>query len=212
MKKYKFELPELKFKDTDLEPYIDAETFSYHHGKHFQAYVNNLNNALESHEEFHDWPLEKILFNLDKMPEEIRTAVQNNGGGVYNHDVYFSLMAKDSKGPEGELLEAINKAFGSKEEMLKKLKAEALGTFGSGWAWVVSDKEGNLKIIQTSNQITPIKDGLYPVLVVDVWEHAYYIQYRNDRGGYYDKWENVINWEEAAKLYEKRNTLDYSAL
>lgn len=209
---YKFELIPLPYEVNDLEPYISAEILNLHHEKHLQTYVNNLNAALENHAEYQSWSLEKLLYNLDKLPAELQKPVRNNGGGVYNHNLYFALMAKESEGPKGSLLEAINRDFGSTEELISKLKAMGLGVFGSGWAWLLSDKEGKLSIKSTANQDTFIPENLFPVIALDVWEHSYYPVYQNRRAEYLDNWVKIINWEKAGELYDMHSSLDYSKL
>ena len=189
---YPFTLTPLLYDYDALAPYLDAETMHFHHDKHLQTYVNNLNKTLESAPAYHDWPLEKLLSNLDQLPAEIRASVRNNGGGVYNHDFYFATLA-----PAGQTMPAaIAAAFGGEEQWRAQMKAAALGQFGSGFAWLVQDDAaGELKIITLPNQDTPLAAGLTPLLPLDVWEHAYYLNYQNRRADYIDAWFNVINWE-----------------
>jgi len=199
-KTYPFELPALPYAYDALEPYVDKETNMLHHGKHFQAYVNNLNAAIEKYPELHQKDLVELLQNLDALPTEIRTAVRNNGGGVYNHDFYFGIMTPNALGkPVGKLAKAIDEQFGSFEAFKEKFHKAALSQFGSGWAWLVLDK-GDLKIVTTSNAGCPITDGLKPVLTCDVWEHAYYLDYQNRRADYLEAFWNLIDW----KVIEER--------
>ena len=202
--KYKFTLPALSFSYDALNPYISEETLKFHYDKHFQTYTDNLNKALENHPEFQSWSLEKLVCDYNKLPENIKNAVRNNAGGVYNHYLYFDLMTPNStKKPMGRIEEAINKRFGSYDIFKQEMKSVALNTFGSGWAWLVKDEVGNLEIISTQNQDTPFTLNLYPILLVDVWEHAYYLQYQNRRAEYLDNWFNVIDWEKIEKNFNK---------
>lgn len=194
-KTYPFTLPELPYEYDALEPYIDQETMHYHHDKHFKTYVDNLNKALEPYEEYHCWTLEQLLSRLGELPEGLRTAVRNNGGGVYNHDMYFDIMA-----PAGQSAStAVAEAFGGVENFKKEMKAAALGQFGSGFAWLVKDADGRLKVIALPNQDNPLSQGLTPVMLLDVWEHAYYLKYKNLRADYIDQWFQVVNWNAAAE-------------
>lgn len=201
---YKFENKPLPYDYSALEPYIDTKTMELHHDKHLQTYVDNLNLALKNYPALHSWSLEKLLYNTDRLPKEIRTAVHNNGGGVYNHNFYFEGMANSEiKKPIGNLATAIDNFFGSYDEFKSKFKQQALSVFGSGYAWLVMDRMGNLKIITTANQDTPIVKNLCPILVIDVWEHAYYLKHYNKRTDYIDDWFQVINWEKAEENYMK---------
>lgn len=189
-KTYPFELPPLPYAYDALEPYIDEATMRFHHDKHMKTYVDNLNKALESSPEHQKWTLADLLAGLDKLPDGIRTAVRNNGGGTYNHDLFFRLMA-----PAGqEILPEIAGAFGGADKWKKEMKAAALGQFGSGFAWVAADKAGKMQILALPNQDNPLSIGLKPILPLDVWEHAYYLKYQNLRGDYIDAWFNVVNW------------------
>lgn len=209
---FKFELTPLPYEYGALEPYIDAKTMEIHHSKHVQTYVDNLNKALEQFTEYHNWTLEKLLYNLDSLPTQLQAPVRNSGGGVYNHNLYFSIMGPNqSTLKEGDLLNAINKAFGSLDNFKAELKTLALSVFGSGWAWLVADKDGNLSLLKTSNQDTQIPNNLCPVLNLDVWEHSYYLKYQNKRAEYIDNWFNVINWLKAEENYSKYNSTDYSS-
>lgn len=200
---YPFKLKPLPYDYDALEPYIDRETMHFHHDKHHQTYVDNLNKTLENYPELHKKTLVELLQNLEVLPEEIQTAVRNNGGGVLNHNLYFDGMTPAStKAPEGKLAEAINQAFGSFENFKETFKKAALGRFGSGWVWLVSDENGNLKIISTPNQDVPMNLKVNPILEIDVWEHAYYLKYQNRRAEYIDNWFNVIDWKKAEEIYK----------
>ena len=198
----KYELPKLNYNYNALEPYIDENTMTIHHSKHHAAYVNNLNAALESYPELQEKTLSELLLDLDSLPEAIRTAVRNNGGGHYNHSFFWTLL-KNNLGsePEGDLLEAINKAFGSFEEFKSAFTKAATTRFGSGWAWLSLDSSGNLKVTSTANQDNPIVEGLKPILALDVWEHAYYLKYQNKRPDYISAFWNVVDWNEVSRLY-----------
>lgn len=191
----KFLLPELKYSYDSLEPNIDKLTMETHHSKHHQAYVDNLNKALEGHKEFENMEIEEILKNLDKLPEAIRNAVRNNGGGHYNHSAFWEYMSPEGGGnPEGELAKKIDEDLGGLDKFKEDFKKAALGQFGSGWAWLVLDN-GKLKVESTPNQDNPISYGRTPLLGIDVWEHAYYLKYTNKRGDYIDKWWNTVDWK-----------------
>lgn len=197
-----FELPALPYAYDALEPHIDAKTMEIHHGKHHAAYVNNLNAALEKHPELADKSLDELLSAIDAIPADIRTAVRNNGGGHANHALFWQLMSPKGGGePEGRLAKAINEAFGSFEEFKKQFAAAAATRFGSGWAWLVLNREGKLEITSTPNQDTPVMEGKFPILGLDVWEHAYYLNYQNRRPDYVQAFFNVINWDKVADLY-----------
>ncbi|HEY0969451.1 MAG TPA: superoxide dismutase [Gemmatimonadales bacterium] len=199
-----YSLPSLPYAFDALEPHIDAKTMEIHHGKHHQAYVNNLNAALEKAPGSADRPLEQLLSDLKSVPEEVRTAVRNNGGGHWNHALFWQLMAPNAGGqPGGELAGAIESAFGGLDEFKKQFAAAAGGRFGSGWAWLV--RSGNsLSITSTPNQDNPLMDGTAAgdiLLGIDVWEHAYYLKYQNRRPDYVTAWWNVVNWAEVEKRY-----------
>jgi len=199
----KHELPKLPYDYNALEPYVDEQTMNIHHTKHHQAYVNNLNAALDKHPELSDKSLLELIKDLDSVPEDIRTAVRNNGGGHLNHSMFWTLMQKaEGQMPEGAILEAINEKFGSYEEFKDVFSKAATTRFGSGWAWLVL-KDGKLDVVSTANQDNPISEGLVPVLGLDVWEHAYYLKYQNRRPEYIENWFNVVNWKEVSKLYEE---------
>lgn len=200
---YPFELMDLPYDYSALEQSISKTTLEFHHDKHHQTYVNNLNTALADAKQFQKMKLEDILKSLDKLPSEIVTAVTNNAGGVFNHNFYFeALTAPSTTSPTKQLEEAINKAFGSFEEFAAEFKKAALSQFGSGWAWLVVDADGTLKIIKTANQETPLKDDHKPLLTIDVWEHAYYLDYQNRRADYIDSYMKVINWTVVSKRYQ----------
>ena len=196
-----FELGALPYAHDALEPWIDAKTMEIHHGKHHAAYVTNLNKALESHPDLQAKSLEQLLAGLAQVPEPIRAAVRNNGGGHFNHTMFWSSMKKGGGGePQGDLGAAIGKAFGSFGDFKAKLAAAGMGRFGSGWAWLLV-RDGKLVIESTPNQDTPAMDGGKPVLGVDVWEHAYYLKYQNRRADYIEAWWNVVDWSKAAERY-----------
>ncbi len=196
---YPFSLPSLPYDFGALEPHIDAQTMQIHHGKHHQAYLNNLNAALEKAPELHKKSLAEILGNLNAVPEAIRTAVRNNGGGHWNHAGFWKLMAPKAGGPPtGKVGDAITRAFGSFDEFKKQFAAAGAGRFGSGWAWLIDD-HGKLSIVSTPNQDNPLMDGKKAILGLDVWEHAYYLKYQNRRPDYLAAWWSVVNWEEIEK-------------
>lgn len=202
-----FTLSELPYDYSALEPYIDEETMHLHHDKHHQTYVDNLNKALEGHDDLLSMSPEELIQNLDKVPEDVKTKVRNNGGGHANHSMFWQVMAPPPAGglgelPSGELVEAINKAFGSFTEFQTKFEAAGIGRFGSGWAWLVLNN-GKLEILDTPNQDSPLMEGKgTPILCLDVWEHAYYLKYKNVRAEYIKNWWNVVNWFEVAKRFE----------
>lgn len=186
-----------------LEPNIDELTMRIHHDKHHQAYVNNLNAALEKHPELFSLTLEELLSKLDQVPDDIRTAVRNHGGGTYNHNVFWQIMSPNGGGkPSGELLAAIESAFGSFEEFKDKFTKAAATQFGSGWAWMTIDNNGNLEVFSLPNQDCPISSGKNPLLTIDIWEHAYYLKYQNLRASYIEAWWNTVNWAEVSRLYK----------
>jgi Fe-Mn family superoxide dismutase len=196
-----FELPSLRYAFDALEPYIDAQTMQIHHGKHHNAYVTNLNAALEKHPELVGKTLEDLVSDLASVPEDIRTAVRNNGGGHFNHSLFWTLMTPNGSGePSGELAQAITTAFGDFAAFKSTFSQAAMSRFGSGWAWL-GLKGGKLSVLSMPNQDVPMMEGLTPVLGLDVWEHAYYLNYQNRRADYIEAWWNVVNWDEAARLY-----------
>jgi len=201
------ELPPLPYPKDALEPHIDALTMEIHHGRHHKAYVDNLNKALAGHADLEAKSLEALLANLASVPENIRGAVRNNGGGHWNHTFFWKIMAPNAGGaPTGALADAINAAFGSFDEFKAKFEAAGLGRFGSGWAWLLVN-QGKLEIASTPNQDNPLMGKAIagcegrPILGVDVWEHAYYLKYQNRRADYLKAWWNVVNWAEVARLY-----------
>jgi Fe-Mn family superoxide dismutase len=193
-------LPALPYDAAALEPHIDTQTMQIHHGKHHQTYVTNLNAALDKHPELKEKSLDDLVRNVNSVPEDIRTAVRNNGGGHWNHSMFWKLMAPNAGGsPTGDVADAINSAFGGFDKFKEQFNAAAVGRFGSGWAWVV-DNGGKLEITSTPNQDNPLMDGKKAVLGVDVWEHAYYLKYQNRRADYLGAWWNVVNWNEVSRL------------
>ncbi len=197
-----FELPPLPYAEDALEPHIDARTMSIHHDKHHAAYTNNLNKALEGHDEWQNRSIDEILRNIDQLPAEIRTAVRNNGGGFANHSLFWKVMSPNGGGmPSGELADAINEKFGSFEAFKEKLSGAAAGQFGSGWGWLVVKGDGSLDVYGTANQDSPYMSGDTPILGVDVWEHAYYLNYQNRRPDYISAWWNTIDWDQVAENY-----------
>jgi len=195
-----FKLPQLPYAYDALEPHIDARTMEIHHTKHHAGYTNKLNAALEG-TEFASKPIEEILSNLNAVPEAKRTAVRNNGGGFANHRLFWEIMGPNAGGqPSGDLADAINSAFGSFAAFKEQFSAAAATRFGSGWAWLIVDG-GQLSVVSTPNQDTPVMEGKTPILGLDVWEHAYYLNYQNRRPDYIAAFFNVINWNQVAELY-----------
>jgi len=193
------ELPKLAWATDALEPHIDKATVEIHHGKHHQTYVTNLNKALEGSTELAGKPVEDLLKDLVRVPEGIRTAVRNHGGGHANHTFYWASMGPGKGGaPAGRLAEAINSSFGSFDKFKETLLAAAVGRFGSGWGWLVAHK-GHLDVMSTANQDSPLSEGKVPLLVVDVWEHAYYLKYQNRRADHVAAWWNLVDWDAVAK-------------
>jgi Fe-Mn family superoxide dismutase len=208
-----FELPKLPYAFEALEPYIDAKTMEIHHDKHHGAYVTNLNAALDKHPELRSWSIEDLLTKINNVPEDVRTAVRNNGGGNFNHTMFWQIMAPKAGGePTGELADAINKAFGDFAKFKDELTKAGMGRFGSGWAWLLLNN-GKLAIESTANQDNPLMDGKLPIMGVDVWEHAYYLKYQNRRNEYLAAWWSVVNWPEVAKRYQRmRDGMRVSAM
>jgi len=198
-----FTLPPLPYPANALEPHFDQTTMEIHHGKHHNAYVTNLNKALESAPDLANKSIEELLSNeCAAVPENIRTAVRNNGGGHANHSMFWRILGpKAGRTPVGGLAEAINAAFGSFDQFKEKFAAAATTRFGSGWAWLLTDGAGKVEITSTGNQDSPLMTGKYPVLGLDVWEHAYYLKYQNRRPDYIAAWWNVVNWEEADRRF-----------
>jgi Fe-Mn family superoxide dismutase len=197
-----FELAKLPYAVDALEPYIDAQTMSIHHDKHHQAYVTNLNAAIEKHPELAGKSLEDLLSDLNAVPEDIRMAVRNHGGGTWNHNMFWEIMGPKMGGsPSGELTKALETAFGSFDAFKAEFEKAATTRFGSGWAWLVKKGDG-LAVLSTANQDTPLSDGMTPILCIDVWEHAYYLKYQNRRPEYISNWWNVVNWGAVADRYK----------
>ncbi|KXT76892.1 superoxide dismutase [Streptococcus sp. DD12] len=194
------QLPELPYAYDALEPYIDAETMKLHHDKHHATYVANANAALEKHPEIGE-NLESLLANVDRIPEAIRQAVINNGGGHLNHSLFWELLTPESTDLSAELKAAIDERFGNFQNFKDEFAAAAKTRFGSGWAWLVVDKDGNLQVESTANQDTPLSEGKTPILALDVWEHAYYLKYRNVRPDYIEAFFHVVNWDKVNELY-----------
>jgi superoxide dismutase, Fe-Mn family len=195
------EVPALPYAYEALEPYIDSQTMHLHHDKHHQAYVDNFKAALEKAPELKDKNPEDILRNLSSVPEAVRTAVQNNGGGHVNHSMFWAIMGPNAGGaPTGAIGDAITKTFGDFAQFQEKFNDAGLKRFGSGWAWLVQGKSG-LEIVSTANQDNPLSQGLYPIMGNDVWEHAYYLKYQNRRAEYLKAWWNVVNWNEVNKRF-----------
>jgi Fe-Mn family superoxide dismutase len=200
-----YELPPLPYDYNALEPTIDEQTMHLHHEKHHNTYVTNLNAALEKHPDADPGDIEELLKNLDSVPEDIRTAVRNNGGGHYNHTLFWQIMGPNGGGePSGALADAINSSFGSFNDFKEQWAAAAApgALFGSGWAWLVVNSDGSLSIETTPNQDNPVMEGKLPILGLDVWEHAYYLKYQNRRPEYIENWWNVVNWDEVGRRYE----------
>lgn len=195
-----FKLPDLPYAYNALEPYIDERTMQIHHDLHHGGYVNKLNAALEGHSDWQGKSVEEILKSLNHLPESIRTAVRNNGGGHYNHTIFWNIMGPNaSPEPSGALAEALDKEFGSFRQFKEQFANAAANRFGSGWAWLVKNNDGSLAVTSTPNQDNPISEGQFPVMGLDVWEHAYYLKYQNRRPEYISNWWNVVNWDAVAK-------------
>ena len=195
-------LPDLPYGAGDLEPHIDGRTMTIHHDKHHQAYVNNLNAALEGHPDLQEKTALELIMDLDAIPEDIRTAVRNNGGGHLNHTMFWSLMSPGGGGTPGPVVgAAIDEAFGSFDDFKAKFKQAGMTQFGSGWAWLVVNGKGELEVKKTPNQDNPLTEGLVPILGVDVWEHAYYLNYQNRRADYIDAWWHVVDWAQVGTYY-----------
>jgi Fe-Mn family superoxide dismutase len=197
-----FELPPLPYDYNALEPYIDTQTMQIHHDKHHQAYVTNVNNALQGQDQLASMSVDDLLRNISQVPESIRTAVRNNAGGHSNHSMFWTIMKPGGGGePTGNLASAIQQAFGSFDAFKTAFNDAGTKRFGSGWAWLVLDSSGKLQVISTANQDSPLMDGLFPVMGNDVWEHAYYLKYQNRRPEYLNAWWNIVNWDEVARRY-----------
>ena len=199
-----FTLVPLPYAYDALEPYIDKETMTIHHDKHYKTYVDNLNKALSKYPEIQSETLEKLLLNINLLPKDIQETVKNNGGGVYNHEFFWNIITPNSsKKPSKTIAEAIDRDFGSFDNFKEEFKKASLARFGSGWCWLLSDENGKLTIQSTANQDTPLPLNLKPIIALDVWEHAYYLKYQNKRDEYVDNFWNVVNWDLAEDLYNK---------
>ena len=199
-----FKLPKLNYSHEALEPHIDKLTMKTHHLKHHQTYVDNFNKALDGHEKYQEMEIEDILKSLEELPEDIKTAVRNNGGGHYNHTIFWEIMSPNGGGkPKGELAKKIDEDLGGFDKFKEDFKAAALGQFGSGWAWLVLDSNNKLAIVSTPNQDNPISEGKKPLLGIDVWEHAYYLKYKNKRADYIDSWWNIVDWEKVSERFNE---------
>ena len=198
-----FEVPALTYAFNALEPFIDARTMELHHDKHHAAYVTNLNKALESAPQWYDVKIEDVLSRINEIPEGIRTAVRNNGGGHHNHSLFWEWLSPGgSKTPDGELGKAIDRTFGSTDTFIEKFSNAAMTRFGSGWAWLVLDGEKKLQVYSTANQDSPLMDKHLPLLGLDVWEHAYYLNYQNRRADYVKAFWSLVNWDVVDRLYK----------
>jgi Fe-Mn family superoxide dismutase len=198
-----FTLPDLPYDYDALEPHIDEKTMRVHHDKHHAGYTRKLNAALEGHDDLREHSIEELLAGLDNLPADVQTAVRNNGGGYYNHSLFWSTMSPDGGGaPEGALGEAIAEQFDSYDAFQDAFKSAATGQFGSGWAWLVAHPDGSLEVTSTPNQDNPLMEGHHPILGLDVWEHAYYLHYQNERGTYVDHFWNVVDWGAVNANYE----------
>jgi Fe-Mn family superoxide dismutase len=203
-----YELPKLPYAYNALEPHIDSRTMEIHHTKHHQAYITNVNNAIKGKPDLEKKSVEDLISNLNAVPEDIRTAVRNNGGGHANHSFFWKIMGPNAGGePKGKLADDIKSTFGSFDQLKEKFSATGVGRFGSGWAWLIKNKSGKLEIVSTANQDSPLMGKAVsgaegtPILGIDVWEHAYYLNYQNRRPDYIKAWWNVVNWDAVAKNY-----------
>lgn len=200
---YPFVVRPLPYEYDALTPVIDQETLMFHHDKHYKTYVDNLNNTLADYPELQKMSLRELLTGLEELPAAARTSIRNNGGGVYNHELYFDAMKGPvGQEPSGDLAQALERDFGSFRQWKEQMKQAAVSQFGSGWAWLVKDGQGKLSILQTANQEVPDLTAYTPLFLVDVWEHAYYLQYQNRRADYVEGWFGLINWRKAQRRYE----------
>ena len=197
-----YELPQLPYAYDALEPHIDARTMEIHHTKHHQTYITNLNNALKDDAALSSKSVEELIADLSLVPENVRTVVRNNGGGHANHSFFWQIMGPNGGTPSGNLAAAIDSTFGGLDGLKEKINAAGAGRFGSGWSWLIKNKAGSLEVISTPNQDSPLMDGNTPILGVDVWEHAYYLNYQNRRPDYLKAWWNVVNWAEVGKRFD----------
>lgn len=201
---YPFVVRPLPYEYDALLPVLDEDTMVLHHDRHYKAYVDNLNSALADYPELQKKTLPELLSGINLLPNAVKTAVRNNGGGAYNHELYFnSMQGPGGQEPSGALAEAIERDFGSYRQWKEQMKQAAVSQFGSGWAWLVADRDGKLSIVQTANQDVPDLKEYTPILLVDVWEHAYYLQYQNRRADYVEGWFRLVNWRRASKRYEE---------
>jgi Fe-Mn family superoxide dismutase len=192
-----FELPPLPYSNDALEPYIDAQTMQIHHDNHHGTYVSKLNAALEKHSDLQSKSVDELIQNLNSLPDAVKTAVRNNGGGHFNHTIFWTLMAPNAGGePTGAIAQAINDTFGNFENFKQRFNDAGAGQFGSGFVWLVRNTDGKLDIVSTPNQDNPLTEGHFPIMGNDVWEHAYYLKYQNRRAEYLKQWWNVVNWNE----------------
>ena len=199
-----FKLPDLDYPYDALEPHIDKMTMEIHHTKHHQTYVDNLNKAVEGYKEYQEMDIKELIAKLNSLPEEIKTAVRNNGGGHLNHSIFWKIMSPNGGGePVGEVAKKIDEDLGGFDKFKEKFKKAALGRFGSGWAWLVVNKDGKFEIVSTPNQDNPVSEGKEPLLGIDVWEHAYYLKYQNRRADYIDAWFNVVDWNKVEERYKE---------
>lgn len=206
--KYPYALPQLKFAFNDLEPYMDEQTVTIHYTKHHQGYVDKLNSCLENYPEWQNYPLEDLLANLKALPEELGKVIKSHGGGHFNHTLFWTTLCKkilepENSGPSGIILEKINNTFGSLENLKKDFLDKALSIIGSGWVWLCIDSNGELKTIATYNHETPLNFKMHPILLIDVWEHAYYLKYQNKRADFVAAWWNLVDWKEVEAIYNK---------
>ena len=198
-----FQLPDLPYAYNALEPHIDEQTMRLHHDKHHKGYTDKLNAALEGHSELQNMQIDELLRSIERVPQDIRTTVRNNGGGYANHALFWEIMSPEGGGePSGALADAIRSELGGMDSFKQKFSDTAKGRFGSGWAWLVVDDKGKLQVGDSLNQDSPYMNGLTPILGLDVWEHAYYLKYQNKRPEYVEAWWNTVNWPEVAKRYE----------
>ena len=199
-----YELPPLPYPIDALEPHIDAQTMEIHHDKHHQAYITNLNKALEGHADLASRPIEALIADLNAVPEAARMVVRNNGGGHANHSFFWKIMGPNGGGePTGELKAAIDETFGGLDALKEKVNAAGASRFGSGWSWLILNKDKKLEVVSTPNQDSPLMDGNTPILGVDVWEHSYYLKYQNRRPDYLKAWWNTLNWQAVGDFYAK---------
>jgi Fe-Mn family superoxide dismutase len=201
-KRYPYELPSLGYSYDALEPHFDHQTMELHHAKHHQAYIDKLNEALERHPDCQKYNLEELLINLEKLPSDVQRAIANHGGGHYNHTLFWQLLSDDNQKPSDDLETVLSKSFGSFDHFKEEFNETARNCFGSGWTWLCLEQSDRLFITTTSNQNCPLSNGHRPVMGLDLWEHAYYLQYQNRRPDYIESFWNVINWRRVEEIYE----------